>query len=310
MLISKDSFALQSALDSLKKTLIQVPATQAVLETPSQEKIAQELNTLSLFANRHLVIVQGIEKLSKPTTEYLISYFSNPSTTVFLILTASSLARNTKLYKEAEKHGIMLDIAELKPWEKEKVLQQWIVETVAAQGKNITAQVAHYLIKHVTNDQTQLNLEIEKLMCYTIDRKEITLQDVIAITSAINLENVWQLGEAIFQRDANSALRISKALLNDGVAFLALLRQVRNQLQTQLQVCCILANGGNQQQITEHFPYMRGKILEKHVQQAQNYGKQKCISAMIKVDDVEMLAKSSGASPDLLADMLITQVIR
>jgi len=78
----------------------------------------------------------------------------------------------------------------------------------------------------------------------------------------VSIDTGWQLGDALFRRDALTALKIGKALLMDGTALIALLRQIRSQYQTAFQVATILELGGSSADISKQFPYMRGGILE------------------------------------------------
>src|SRR5262249_40672120 len=132
-------------------------------------------------------------------------------------------------------------------------------------------------------------------------------RDVAAVCSSINLDNAWQLGEAIFRRDVPTALRISKGLLADGTAFIALLRQIRTQFQTEFQVCSILSRGGSHAEIAQEFPYMKGQILDRHMHQAQSYGMQRFKSALLAIDEAELSAKNNG-DPDFLAERLIIKL--
>lgn len=169
-------------------------------------------------------------------------------------------------------------------------------------------QVCQFLLKQLGTDQSLLYQEIEKLFCYVGDRSEITLQDVSMISTSVNVENVWQLGDAIFRCDVNSALRISKALLNDGTALLALLRQIRSQFQTKFQICSILKNGGTSAEVVQQYPYMKGNILERNMQMALNYGMPRFKKGMIKIDETELQAKNSGADSDILLELLIAAI--
>jgi DNA polymerase-3 subunit delta len=166
------------------------------------------------------------------------------------------------------------------------------------------------LIKQIGTDPALLYQELEKLICYTDGRKEITSQDIHAICSTVNIETIWQLGDAIFRRDPGTALRISKGLLDDGTAFLGLLRQIRSQFETKFQIASLLANGGSPGDVTHFFPYMKGSILDQHVQAAKNYGLQKLKEGLLKIDEMEIKAKNSLADPDILNEILMTRLTK
>jgi DNA polymerase III subunit delta len=315
MILIKDPFERKMATERLTVSLLkEIEKPELSLRTfdadgQSMEKIIQELDSLAFFSQKREVVIQNIDKLDKAATDQLEDYFAAPNSSVYLVLVGPAINRATNFYKKAEKAGVILDIvSEEKPWEREKSLSEWLSKETAAQGKLLNQQACQAMLKQLGTDQVLLSNELAKLICYVGERKEITIQDISEICAAVDQENIWQLGEAIFRRDTVVALRIAKAHLADGVAFFALLRQIRAQFQTEYQICTLLAHGGSAQDIAQQFPYMKGSILDRHLQLAQGYGLQNFKKGILKLDETELLAKNSGAEPELLADMLIIKL--
>lgn len=311
-ILGKESFDRKTATDFVVSALLKEKNDLSV-QTYEGEKfdvdaLLEDLNSFSLFEKQRIIILQNIDKLTKSTTEKLEVYFANLNPMVYLVISGITINHATNFYKKGEKAGVVLEIAEEKSWEKERSMGEWIQAQVSAMGKKIHPQATQYLLKQVGTDRSLIHQELQKLLCYIDNRAEITQQDVCAVSISMNVENAWQLAEAIFKRDAASALRISRALLDDGVALIALLRQIRSQIQTEYQICSILSTGGNSSEVSQQFPYMRGQILEKHLQMSQNYGMGRFKKAMLKIDEIELLAKNSQLSPEFLAEILITKL--
>jgi DNA polymerase-3 subunit delta len=315
LIIAKDAYVRKTAADRLMAAILsnrsngELACRQLQGDGLPLESILNELNSVSLFSKGSVVSIQEAEKLRKPCMEALEEYFLKPNPSVTLILVASELSANMRLYKKAEKAGIILDVAEEKPWEKEKSVAEWIGERFAAEKRSIPYQACHYMVKMMGTEFAFLDQEIEKIICYAGERQNIAIQDINAVCASTNVETVWQLGEAIFKRDATGALRISKALLADGVSFFMLIKQIRHQFETDYQVCGILAEGGAGQEITQRFPYMKGAVLDRHMQMAQNYGMERFRKGLLKIDETEVLAKNSNVDTDLLAEMLMIKLI-
>jgi len=313
MILSKEDFARKAATDHLLNVLLKEEKQRnlSVVTFDAQQvdldAIVAELNARSFFSKRKVVLVSQAEKLIKSEHEKLDAFFSKPTPATTLVFTAPTVASNTNFFKKVEKAGIVLDIAEEKAWEKEKSLQSWAIHFAANAGKKLDPAAAQFLVKQ-TSDQALLYQELEKLICYVGTKGEITQRDVSLLCSSTHVENIWQLGEALFKRDTATALRISKGMLDEGTAFLALLRQLRSQFQTDYQVSCILARGGTTQEISQQFPYMRDAILSKHIQTAKTYGKEKFKAGLLAIDETELKAKNSAADEDLLNELLITRL--
>lgn len=301
-IISKDSYDVKRALESLLRVL---PLPVKSYPASQVASALADLNTYSLFSEKRIIHLTEIENLDKSSHPALVKAFQTLPKEVCLVLSGQALHRGSQLYKNAEENGVIVDIPELKPWEKEKVVEEWVVDHLQGCGKKITPQVAKLLVKQIGTDQSALFQEMEKLLCYTLDKQVVEMSDVSAITAAASLETIWQLGEALFNRQAEAAFRIASALVDEGNPILTLLRQVRSQFQTEFQVCCILDAGGTKQDVSAQFPYMKGFILDRHVQQATNYGRHRFKKALIKIDETEMAVKSSAVGPEILLDLLI-----
>lgn len=315
MVLSKDDFNRKMAYERLIKHLLGDQAANPMSlcvfdeEKVDIDKVLRELESLGFFSTKRVVVVHHAENLLKAATEKLLVYYENPNPSVYLVLTGTSVSAVTNFYKKSELVGVILEIPEEKPWEKEKSLKEWIDQKVAGHGKQIDAAANQLLLKQIGTDQLILNQEIEKLICYVDEKRPITTQDVYAVCISVNVENVWQLGEAIFRRDPITALRIALALLQEGTPLLILLRQIRSQFQTDFQVCTILAQGGSGQDVAKQFGYMKGQILDKHIQLAKNYGMQRFRKGVILIDETELAAKNSATESSYLIERLIAKLV-
>lgn len=314
-LIGKESFEVKKAADKLIAVLLSSETDPALAlkiyqgEALDLNDLMQELRSFPFFCKKRVVLIQNAENLSKQEIAKLEDYFSSPNRAACLIFTASAINRSTNFYKKLEKAGVILDIAEEKPWEKEKSSKEWVMAKVAEDKKKITEEAVHALIAQAGTNQAFLFQEIEKLICFIGDRNEITAKDVAVITSSVNSDTIWQLSDAIFSRNGLHAFQIMKSLMEEGTAFLALLRQIRAQVQTHYQICTILANGGGSSGVTAAYPYMKGRILENNMQLASSYGLVRFKKAMLKIDETESFAKNGIGSDNALAEMLITHLV-
>lgn len=313
LILSKERFLLKKAVDLVIKALTRKNKTSFSLKSFDSdhlfyEAIQEELQTRSLFSDQKAVWVDLAEKTATSFLKELQGSFSQLAPGSCLVVSAASLSHATTFYKQAEKAGVILEILEEKSWEKEKTFVAWVTQSLTEIGKTIDGMAAQQLIKQIGTDPAILHQELSKLSCYVGDRVHITLEDVKAICIKVNGENSWQLGEAIFKRDVVSSLRISKALLDEETPFLALLRQIRNQFQTDFTICTLLANGGTPQEITQAFPYMKGFILDKHMRSAKEYGMARFKAGMEEIDAMEFMAKNGSTDSYFLAELLIIKL--
>lgn len=270
----------------------------------NENEIFAELETLSFLQPCKIVHIEEIQHFKKATLERLEQFFTKPPKGLYLILSGSDLKAHPGFYKKAEKIGIILDIAEEKPWEKEKNLQEWLLKEASALGKNMQSSAALLFIKALGSDVFLLLGELNKLCCYVGERREITSEDVKAIASITHQETSWQLGDALFKRNAPLAFRISRGILAQDIPFFVLLRQLRTQFQTAFQLMSMQSNS----EIKEEFPHLKETTIERYRAQAREYGYANVPEALRTIDQVEWMAKNGEDRYDFLSDFLIFKI--
>lgn len=314
LILVKEDFSRNEAVQSVLNSIL--PSQQlkelglTVLEG-SQVNLSflnHLLNSRSFLVNSKVIWIQNVDKIEKSIQEKLQAYLRKPAPFIHLILTASTSTKKSLLYTESEKVGVLLEIAETKSWEKEKHLINWINKYTTLQNKTISYQTSQALVQYLGNDQEIIASELEKLICYLGEKKEISQKDIQHICIQQHIQTIWQLGEALFHRDALQAIEISRALLNNGQAFLPLLRQIRGQFQVGYQICLLLKEDKYLEEIAKEFPYMKGQILKKNLNRSKSYGTESFRKGLIAIDAAESRIKHAAISEQLLAEILILQL--
>jgi DNA polymerase III subunit delta len=315
LILGQDAFECREAAQKLLSFLLPDEDRSLCLtiiegDQASAERVLTEMHSISFLSKQQVVWIQGADKLKKNVAETIENQLERIPRSHYLLLTAAALPKNGSFFKKCEKLGVVLDIADVKPWQKEKKLIDWVSARLLEERKTISHQACQHLVKYAGENQALLAQELDKLLCFIGERKEVTLQDVSLICTHLPSDTGWQLGEAIFKRETASALRICKSLLGEGSALLPLLRQIRSQFQTEYQVCSLLSQEGAPASITQEFPYMKGPILERHIQMAQQYGIERLRLGLMALDTAEMQAKNSSLDHHLLAELLIIKLTK
>ena len=311
MIMASDEGERQEAVQSLASALLGPGAVlDYSLKAADGEKIVvaellEELHANSLFASRRILHLYQADKLKEAAVERLENYFAHPNPSVFLVLSTAAMNRGSSFYKKIEKAGIILDIEEQKPWEKTADLVRYAEEQFSKAGLSLDHQLCQQIVERAGAQKLLLQQEIEKLICYMGNRQQVTREDVEAVCVRTSNENGWQLGDAIFRRDASTAVHIIQALLEQEGSIIGLLRQLRSQFQIKYQVGALLASGGGSNEIQQRFPYMKGNILQQNIQAAQKYGQDQLRKGILIIDETELLVKSSVVAEGLLADRLV-----
>ncbi|KAF3362079.1 hypothetical protein PHSC3_001390 [Chlamydiales bacterium STE3] len=271
----------------------------------AEQEIFNDLDTFSFLQPVKAIHIGDFHHFKKPVLERLEKYFASPPRGVYLILSGSDLKAHTHFYKRAEKCGVILEMVDEKPWEKEKNVQEWLVQEAAKLGKRMAPQAVQLLIKAVGNNVFHLLSELNKLFCFAGERGEITVEDIRAIACYTHQENSWQLGDALFKRNGALAFKISRGILAQEVPFFVLLRQIRTQFQTALHVASLSSSS----EVKEDFPQLKESSIERHRAHVQDYGYSKLPEALKTINQVEWMAKNGMDRYDLLSDFLIFKLV-
>ncbi|GAB4238401.1 MAG: hypothetical protein Tsb0021_18140 [Chlamydiales bacterium] len=304
MVLSRDPYD----YDMVIKKFVQHTSSQCSFdgESLSSTQLMNELETIPFLSELHCVFVRRFDKIAAPVKEALQSYCLNPNPSVVLVLIGESLLSTTTLYKSVQKCGVILDLKQTtKPWEVEKQLAEWVREVLTAEKVRISSDAIAFLLAYCGADKSHLRHEIDKLITYVDERNEITMQDISALCAKIDKETLWQLLDAIVARHAGGALKALHSLLTQQEETIGILRQLRSHMQKGLHLCSLLKQGADSQQITNTYPYMKGTILKKNIQQCNGYGLQSFQEALIAIDATETELKNSSLNSTVLIEQLI-----
>lgn len=251
----------------------------------SLEQVVAQLNTLSLFGKRPLIILEGLDKFKKGELPPLVAYLARPSPFSFLILSAATFKAHQELYQKAIKEVILLDLSEEKPWEKEKRLRAFLLQEAALSKKALAPDLISYLLAEVGPDMATLSSELFKLITYVGERPSITLADARKISSGEVALTGWQIAEQIAWDKKPPTTPVDTSLL------IPLIGQLRYHFQLGMQI----AEGGT--------PYLKPVQAEKFSRLARSYGIGYFRLALDALFDLELSAKSSGTPPTLLLEL-------
>lgn len=142
---------------------------------------------------------------------------------VAFLLTAPDMDRRSSLYRAFDAAGQieLLQISD-KPWEAEKQARAFLDERVRAQGMRISEDARRALLERTGADTLILASELEKLALYAGDRA-VNSADVMVVTAASREAIVWELTDAIGERDVGGAFGVMRQLLFQGESPMALI---------------------------------------------------------------------------------------
>jgi len=199
------------------------------LASTSIFEVLDRAQTPSLMAPFQVIFVRNVKQLytrgaKKDEFAALERYFRSPNPQALIIFIADFISipsdarrmemedknRFERLTETLGEHCGMVELARVN----EEDAMRWVAATAQEQGVRVEADATHELVDALGADMMLISSELEKLLLYTLGKGRITLGDVETMVLAAKQRTLYELTDAISQRDRTRALLLLHGLLN------------------------------------------------------------------------------------------------
>jgi DNA polymerase-3 subunit delta len=225
----------------------------------SSDDILEDLQTVSFFAEKKVIVIRNIDELEKED-EFVIknwvTYFEKPNPDVILIIAMQELLPETSLLGGALfKYAF---IEKVKDMEK-KDYPDFIKNMFKKYQYQITDDAVEALLERTNLDFNLINQEAEKLMLFAYDTKEINEKAVILLVSRNLEENIFELTNALLSKNQTKTIEIFYDLVARNEDPLRILTNIVGKVRELMHTKLLLDKGYRQDQIAEHFHIKSGR---------------------------------------------------
>ncbi|MCR5669375.1 MAG: DNA polymerase III subunit delta [Butyrivibrio sp.] len=220
-------------------------------------EIIDMAETMPFLADKRVILVEDSGFFKKGCPE-LSEYLKAPSESVVFIFVEEEVDRRKDIYKAVSKAGFDMDCSTLD----EASLSAWIRKRISDEGKKISPAAIAFLIGRVGTDMSNILTEIEKLVCYCIDRDEITTEDIDSVCANWLTGRIFAMTDAIVERDQKKAINLYYDLLALKEPPAKILALITRQFNLMLQVKEMDENRKSRDQIASAAglaPFLVGK---------------------------------------------------
>lgn len=270
---------------------------------PQVDDIVASLNTFPMGAEFRLVILTNCDKLPKAMSEPLVEYFANPSPTTVCLVVATTLAKNTRLYKAIKKLGdkAIIDCAPKKTWE----MPPQVVKMAAAHGKTMGLPAAEALVARSGENTRMLDNELKKLASM-VTGSEITLADIERHVMRTAEVKPWEFLNAVAARDLVRSLELLK--LQPAKSEVRLWSLLVTRLR-ELIIAKSLDTRGQGSQLATTLG-VQGWQVKNHLSWARRWRMDELLEALSQAIEVELALKGSRDSELALRMWVISMTSR
>lgn len=290
-------------------TLTDIDINRYDLNEISINDIIEDAMTISLFNNNKIIIIKDnyifTGNSPKNSIEHNIDILENylkdpnPNTILIFVVNNSKLDQRKKIVKNINEK------ATVKNFNKPNNLNNIVKEMFG--DYNISNKDIFLLIDRVGNNLEILEQEIIKIKIYKDDDKNITSNDIINLTNKNIDADIFELIDAVINRDKEKAIEIYNELLKLNEESIKIIVILANQIRIIYQAKELYKIGYTGKDIASNLnihPYRISLALEK----GREYSSEVLLTYLEKLAELDFNIKSGTIDKDIGLELFILSI--
>lgn len=305
LLYGKEHYLIRRYRDKLRNALAAGGDEMNVTVFEGKDVVFGEVidlaETLPFLAEYRVIILENTGFFKKGQDE-LAEYVKQIPDTTCLIFVEEQVDKVRKPYKAVAKVGRAVEFGE----QKDEVLARWVSGRIRREGKNITRGAYQLFISRTGTDMENIDRELEKLLCYTLDRDVIVPEDVEAVTTEQLSTRIFVLVDAIVEHQPKRALDLFCDLMAQKESPLGILAMLERQFQALLIVKSMSNHGFSQKEIIQKSSMEAWKV-QRYIRQARGFSLQQLRQALLDGAEYEEAVKTGRMIDRIALELFITK---
>ena len=312
-LFGKDEFLIKRMAEELEAVCSDIGVTEfdKALYFGNDESVIEKAvdfcDTFPLGDGKKLCIIKQGESVKN--WDKLESYIKDVSEFSYLIISFTSEDKEPKksLAELLVEKGYLFFFDDPNA----NVLVKWVIAETAARGKVMDEAVASDFVDMVGNDRAMINMQLEKILTFLGDRKEVHLEDVESQVVETREDTIFMLADALIEKDRVKALTILKNLMSqmdapeEAIQTLGYINKFYNSL---MMLQGLRESGASDYEIarrigTHHF------FLPKYFDARARYNDVELANAIWAIHQTDFAFKTGGGDPEMLMNLLIAKIL-
>lgn len=257
--------------------------------------------TMPFLAQRRVIVLEN-SGLFAHGGEELARYLEAPSETTYFVFAEATVDKRSKLYKAATAKGRAIEFKA----QDETTLKRWIMGFLKRENKNITERDLNLFLDKTGSDMENIRGELEKLLCYCLERDVITAQDIEAVCTKQVTSQIFDMINAVAERRQKAAMELYYDLLTLKEPPMRILFLITRQFNLLLQVKELKNKGLDANAIGEKVG-LAGFIARKYVAQAAKFKEADLRRALADCVEAEQAVKTGRMNDIMSVELLIVK---
>ena len=245
--------------------------------------VIDQAETMPFFADKRLILLEDTGFFKNASPE-LADYIKSMPDTTCMVFVEEEVDKRGKLYKAVKSVGRIVEFGR----QDERSLMRWILSSVKKEG----------------NDMGNIQMELEKLFCYTLDKNEILPEDVEEICITRTENKIFDMIRAVAQKQQKKAMDLYYDLLALKEPPMRILFLIARQFNQLLQMKELKNQGYDQNSIASHMK-IQPFIVKNSWRQMESFTYEELERAVRECVEAEEAVKTGCMNDQMSVEILI-----
>ena len=258
--------------------------------------------TLPFFAERRLIVFENTGFFKTAAGADLADYVKEMPETTYFVFVENEVDKRNKLYKAVNSKGYVVELST----QDEGTLKRWVFNLARRENKEMSEAVITYFIGKVGTDMEKIQRELEKVICYAIDRNTLTKEDVDAVCVTQLSNHIFEMVDAVAAGNQKRALDLYYELLALKEPAMRILYMLARQYRILFHVKALANQGYGRKEIAskaEIHPFVAGKNIE----QSKRFKMKELRGVMEEAAQLEQDVKTGLLTDTLAVELFIVK---
>ena len=278
------------------------------LEEVLLKDIIEDANTISLFSDKKLIIVDNsyifirtTKKVIEQDTDILIEYLNkpNPDTILIFIINNEKIDSVKKICKLIGVKG------SIKEFNTPTNISSYVSKLF--DDYKIDNNCINLLIKRVGNNLNLLKEEVDKLKIYKIDDKTITREDIINLTNKNVDTNIFTFIDNIINKNKKDALNTYQEMLKMNEEPIKIIIMLANKFRLMYQACELSKKGYSIDEIADKLNSKRYPV-QLAIEKGYKYDSKVLLNNLDELADLDANIKMGLIDKEIALELFILKL--
>jgi len=272
----------------------------------SADKIINVSRSFPMMAQRRVVVVKDIQQLKPNDLKHLADYVSRPSKSSCLILSLPERKKTGKWFTMIFNNALSIDCRKLYDNE----VPAWVEGYLQSKKLAIAKDAVQLLQAQVGNSLLDLVNELEKIQINIHPRLKITLEDVQNVTSISKQFNIFELCNAVGEKNFPRAIAILNKLITQGESPTGMIIQLMRHFVNLMKINEHIRRGNRSINELMKVTGLTYYFVNDMTKQSKNFSAAHYRNSFAYLAEADLHLKTGYQKPGLVMELLLYKLIK